>query len=133
MKVSRGKIHEYLGMTLDYTTTGIVRVTMFKYVDEIIETFLKFDSVKLKLTAAPEDLFKIDEDDTLLGKQQKEGFHTVVAKTLYATKRARPDTCTSVSFLTTRVDKGTDMDWKKLKHLIGYLKQIFSVRTTHLL
>ena len=94
MKVSRGKVHEYLGMTLDYTTTGIVRVTMFKYIDEIIETFSKFDIIKLKSTAAPEDLFKIDEDDTLLGKHKKEGFHTMVAKTLYATKRARPDTCT---------------------------------------
>ena len=123
MKVSRGKVHEYLGMTLDYTTTGSVRVTMFKYIDEIIETFSKFDIIKLKSTAAPEDLFKIDEDDTLLGKHKKEGFHTVVAKTLYATKRARPDTCTLVDFLTTRVDKATDRDWKKLKHLIGYLKQ----------
>jgi hypothetical protein len=47
----------------------------------------------------------------------------VVAKTLYATKRARPDTCTSVAFLTTRVDKSTDKDWNKLKHLVGYLKQ----------
>jgi Reverse transcriptase (RNA-dependent DNA polymerase) len=59
MKVSRGKIHEYLGMTLDYTTTGIVRVTMFKYIDEIIETYSKFDNIKLKSTAAPEDLLRI--------------------------------------------------------------------------
>jgi hypothetical protein len=29
MKVSRGKIHDDLGMTLDFTTRGIVRVTMF--------------------------------------------------------------------------------------------------------
>lgn len=122
MKVSRGKVHEYLGMTLDFTTPGIVRVTMFKYIDEIIMTFMKFDVIKLKSTAAPEDLFKVDEDDPLLGKQMKEAFHTVVAKTLFATKRARPDTCTAVAFLTTRVDKSTDNDWRKLKHLVGYLK-----------
>jgi hypothetical protein len=30
MKVSRGKIHEYLGMTLDFTQPGVVQVTMFK-------------------------------------------------------------------------------------------------------
>jgi hypothetical protein len=105
MKVSRGKIHEYLGMTLDFNQPGVVRVTMFKYIDEINTTFLKFDSLILKSTAAPEDLYKVDEDDPLLDKHKKEGFHTVVAKTLYATKRARPDTCTAVAFLTTRVDK----------------------------
>jgi hypothetical protein len=38
MKVSRGKIHEYLGMTLDFTQPGVVRVTMFKYIDEIVTT-----------------------------------------------------------------------------------------------
>jgi hypothetical protein len=65
----------------------------------------------------------MDEYDPLLDHQHKEGFHTIVAKILYATKRARPDTCTAVAFLTTRVDKATDMDWKKLKHLVGYLKQ----------
>jgi hypothetical protein len=123
MKVSRGKIHEYLGMTLDFSSPGVIWVTMIKYIDEIIENFLTFDTFKLKSTATPEDLFKVDEDDPPLGNQHKEGFHTVVAKILYATKRARPDTCTAVAFLTTRVDKATDKDWKKLKHLVGYLKQ----------
>jgi hypothetical protein len=48
MKVSRGKAHEYLGMTLDFTTAGVVRVTVFKFADEIIETFSRFDSIILK-------------------------------------------------------------------------------------
>jgi hypothetical protein len=36
MTVSRGKIHKYLGMTLDYTVRGQVKITMFGYVDEIL-------------------------------------------------------------------------------------------------
>jgi hypothetical protein len=56
MKVPRGKIHEYLGMTLDFSSPGVVRVTMLKYIDEVIEHFLRFDTFKLKSTAAPEDL-----------------------------------------------------------------------------
>jgi hypothetical protein len=71
MKVSRGKVHEYLGMTLDFTTAGVVRVTVFKFIDEIIETFSRFDSIILKATAAPEDLFKVVEDDTPLLKHQE--------------------------------------------------------------
>jgi hypothetical protein len=41
MTVSRGKIHKYLGMTLDYTVRGQVKITMFNYVDEILTAFDK--------------------------------------------------------------------------------------------
>jgi hypothetical protein len=34
MTVIRGKIHKYLGMTLDYTIRGQVNITMFDYVNE---------------------------------------------------------------------------------------------------
>jgi hypothetical protein len=36
MKVSRGKIHNYLGMALDCTVRGQVKITMIDYVDEIL-------------------------------------------------------------------------------------------------
>jgi hypothetical protein len=35
MSVSRGKVHTYLGMTLDYTTPGQVEIRMIDYVNEI--------------------------------------------------------------------------------------------------
>jgi Cu/Ag efflux protein CusF len=41
MMVSRGKIHKYIGMTLDYTVRGQVKITVFNYVDEILATFDK--------------------------------------------------------------------------------------------
>jgi hypothetical protein len=34
MMVSQGKLHAYLGMTLDYTTRGQVKITMLDFVDE---------------------------------------------------------------------------------------------------
>jgi len=46
----------------------------------------------------------------------------LVAKTLYATKRARPDTCTAIAFLTTRVRAPDEDDWTKLVHLMKYLR-----------
>ncbi len=36
MKVVQGKVHKYLGMTLDFATSKIVKVTMLEYVDEIV-------------------------------------------------------------------------------------------------
>ena len=41
MKVSRGKVHKYLGMTLDYSVKGQVKITMPKYIDEMLEVFEK--------------------------------------------------------------------------------------------
>jgi hypothetical protein len=49
-------------------------------------------------------------------------FHNLVAKTLYATKRARPDTCTAIAFLTTRVRAPDKDDWTKLVHMMKYLR-----------
>jgi hypothetical protein len=41
MTVSRGKVHKYLGMTLDYTVRGQVKITMIDYVEEILTAFDK--------------------------------------------------------------------------------------------
>jgi hypothetical protein len=95
MTVSRGKIHKYLGMTLDYTVRGQVKITVFDYVDEIKTAF--------ETSAAPYSLFKVDENCEKLKQDKAVEFHNLIAKTLYSTKRARPDTCTAVAFLTTRV------------------------------
>jgi hypothetical protein len=124
MTVSRGKVHTYLGMTLDYTTPGQVKISMISYVAEIIDAFDKADpkGVGTKTSAAPANLFKIDEDCEKLDTKRSTEFHNLVAKTLYATKRARPDTCTAVAFLTTRVRGPDKDDWAKLAHMIKYLR-----------
>ena len=49
-------------------------------------------------------------------------FHTVVAKLLYVSKRARPDISLSVAFLATRVRSPDTEDWGKLSHVMEYLR-----------
>ena len=124
MTVSRGRVHKYLGMTLDYSVRGRVKITMQDYVDEIITAFEKADpkASGTKSSAAPENLFKVDEDCEKLEINKAIEFHNLVAKTLYATKRARPDTCTAIAFLMTRVREPDKDDWKKLTHLMKYLR-----------
>ena len=124
MTVSRGKVHKYLGMTLDYTVRGQVKITMIDYIDEILTAFDKADpkGSGTKTSAASENLFKIDEDCEKLQPSKAVEFHNLVAKTLYATKRARPDTCTAIAFLTTRVRAPDKDDWTKLVHLMKYLR-----------
>jgi hypothetical protein len=64
MTVSRGNIHKYLGMTLDYTVRGQVKITMFDYVDQIITAFDKAEPKVggTKTSAAPDSIFKVDEN-----------------------------------------------------------------------
>ena len=52
----------------------------------------------------------------------REIFHCLVAKMIYIWKRVKPDCGTAMSFLTKRV-KASDLDdWRKLVHLMEYLK-----------
>jgi hypothetical protein len=39
MHVSRGLVHEYLGMSLDYTVKGEVKITMVDYLEGVIGDF----------------------------------------------------------------------------------------------
>jgi hypothetical protein len=131
MKVARGKVHKYLGMTLDFTTSKIVKVTMLEYVYEIIGSWDKacnklndgYKAVsgrKRIAKAAPDDLFKVDEDARKLDQARAKAFHNITAKGIYVNKKARPDISLGIAFLITRV-KGPDIDdWRKLCHLVEY-------------
>ena len=73
-------------------------------------------------TPAPDNLFVVNEDCEKLSEAASADFHTIVAKTLYVTKRARPDTCLAIAFLTTRVRAPDVDDWRKLSCLMEYLR-----------
>ena len=132
MKVARGKVHKYLGMKLDFTTAGVVIVTMIDYVNDVIKAWedaTKLDDVFERVakrqriaTAAPVDLFKVNDDVVKLDADKAKSFHSIVAMMLYVTKRARPDTALAIAFLTTRVREPDEDDWRKLGHLIVYLR-----------
>jgi hypothetical protein len=82
MTVSRGKIHKYLGMTLDYTVRGQVNITMCDYVDEIVTAFDKAESkgVGTNTSTAPDSLFKVDKSCAKLAQSKDVEFHNMVAK-----------------------------------------------------
>jgi hypothetical protein len=51
-------------MTLDYTVRGQVNISMFDYIDKIINAFDKAEPKEgsTKSSAAPDDLFKVNKD-----------------------------------------------------------------------
>ena len=71
MKMKRGKIHEYLGMQFDFSVAGQVKITMFDYVQEMLEDSHKYDPSKnFSRTPAVDHLFKVRDDQPKLNEHK---------------------------------------------------------------
>ena len=124
VKITRGKIHEYLGMTLDYSVPGQVSINMIDYVKSMIANFPE-EYLQGSKVASPwnENLFKVDDKSPALSDEMREQFHTSTAQGLFACKRARPDISPAIANLTTRVRTPNQDDWNKLVRMMKFLKQ----------
>jgi hypothetical protein len=129
MTVRRGKVHEYLGMTLDFSEKGKFIISMEDYITEVMRD-LPADMDGVSSTPAAEHLFRTRDDVTQLNEQQADLFHRVTAQLLYACKRGRPDIHTAISFLCTRVRQPDEDDYKKLARVIKYLRRTKSLKLT---
>jgi hypothetical protein len=128
--VTHGKCHDYLGMTLDYSTKGKVIINMDKYVEELLNDVSDELGIGVAATPAAAYLYEVNQEASKLEKEQADRFHTMTAKLLFLSKRARPDLQQAVGFLTTRV-KGPDVDdWKKLKRVMQYLRGTKNMKLT---
>jgi hypothetical protein len=121
MTVSRGKEHVFLGMNFVFNGDETVTVTMKGYLEEAIEES-KLSINKQAASPAKNNLFDIDEKSPLLSITDSETFHSIVAKLLYVSLRARPDILLAISFLCTRVSKPTMQDQTKLRRVLEYVK-----------
>jgi hypothetical protein len=119
--VTRGRIHDYLGMTLDYSERGKVKIKMIDYVEKML-TDLPDEMMGEAPTPAANHLFTVHVNQTRVSEEKAQFFHTYVAKALFLCKRARPDLQTAVAFLCTRVQSCDDDDYKKLIRMMQYLR-----------
>ena len=127
LTVKRGQVHEYLGMTIDYSCEGKVKFTMIDYIDKFLQE-LPDDMRGHAATPAANHLFENDiEDPTLLDKAEAELFHHRTAKLLYLSKRARPDIQLPIAYLCTRVREPNTDDHKKLVRLTKYLDDTIGI------
>jgi hypothetical protein len=119
--VTRGKIHEYLGMTIDYSVKGKVTIIMDPYIQGMLDD-LPIDMAGEAATPAATHLFQVNEDAEKLDEPTAQIFHHNVAKLLFLCKRARPDIQTAVAFLCTRVKTPDIDDYKKLTRTMRFLR-----------
>ena len=121
LTVSRGQVHDYLGMTLDFCNKGEVRINMEHYIDMMLQDAPKEMEGFSNTPAAPH-LFKTNlKDPQLLGTEQKKIFVHLVMQGLYLSQRGRPDICTTIAFLSGWLYNPDEDDYKKLTRMIQYL------------
>jgi hypothetical protein len=121
LTVTRGKVHDYLGLTLDFTEDGKVAIRMEDYVEGILED-APDDMDGEAPTPAAQHLFTVNDDGEKLGQDDADLFHQMTAKLLFLGKRGRPDIQAAVAFLTTRVKAPDTDDYKKLARTVKYLR-----------
>ena len=62
INLSRGKVHDYLGMDLDYSSRGKVKIPMIKYLGKIIVSFPE-EITSTDESPASDHLFQTCEED----------------------------------------------------------------------
>jgi hypothetical protein len=118
---TRGPVHNYLAMKLDYSTPGVLKVDMREYISSMLDEF----PYKIQGTVQvpwSEKLFKVDESSKKLDDTRRETFHSYVMKAMFLCKRGRSDVQPAISFLASRVIEPNENDWAKLLRVLTFLK-----------
>ena len=127
--MSQGKTIEYLGMCIDYTEKGKVKISMYDYIDKMLAE-LPSDMNGVSTTPAGTHLFNVDDGAEKLHEDKAQLFHHLVAKLLYLSRRSRQDIQTAVAFLCTRVQSPDTDDYKKLGKVMKYLRNTRRITLT---
>ena len=106
-----GKMHSYLGIQLAFKA-GWVKINMTYYLEKVLKGF---NDLMPEVLPGKKNLFASSLDSPLLSEGEKASFHTVIAKLLYLSRRARSDIITAVGFLCTRVQGPPIEDNMKLQ------------------
>ena len=107
---------------LDFSMKGKVKVIMKDYIQDMLDKLPSDIMDGESATPSGEHLFTVKERPVLLDEATSQIFHTNTAKLLFLSKRARPDVQTTVAYLTTWLRAPDEDDYKKLSHVMKYLR-----------
>ena len=109
-------------MDFKFMNNRSLEVSMFKYLDSIIDEFPELITGKAATPAADHQFSVRDTGEAKKQPEEKAiEFHHNTAQLMFLSSRERRDIHTSVSFLTTRVKKPDEDNWGKLKRALKYL------------
>ena len=88
LNVTSGSVHQFTGMTLDYTQPDKLIVTMKNQIDNLLEkTGIKGAAVN----PAEANLFVVKDASPALDRKKADEFHSVIASINFITKRIKPE------------------------------------------
>jgi hypothetical protein len=73
--ITRGKVHDYLGMTLDYSEKGKVKIKMLDYVDKMLAD-LQAEMDGESPSPVANHLLTVNGDQTKVNEKKAHFFHT---------------------------------------------------------
>jgi hypothetical protein len=119
--IHRSKKHDYLGMEIDFSKKGKVKIGMTDYVERMLEVFPeKIKSTDTAVTPASDGSFN-EGQGKKLNEERADAYHTMVAKALFLCKRVGPDIQPTIAVLCTQVKGPNEADWAKPVRLIKHL------------
>lgn len=119
LDIQRGKKLQYLGLTIDFETEGVVSVSATLHIDRALKLY--GGDIKLGAkTHAAEGLFNVDKESVPLEEEKRTIFHSVFATLLWVGTVARPDILVALSYLGKRTTNATTAadDDSKLERLL---------------
>ena len=124
-------MHDYLGMTLDYSVPGLVSIDMSHYVKKMVKEFPQ-ENLRGASVASPwnENLFKVQHNSAPLEKKQAELLHTMTTQGLFLCKHGCQDIVPAIAYVTTWVQNPNHPDWTKLCQMLQFLKQTVKHKLT---
>ena len=90
LTVSRGKVHSYLWMQLDFHKPGKLIVDMSNYIQTILAELPAEMQGKAKMPTA-KHLFNVDLKSTPINKDRAEAFHHITMQLMYLSQCGRPN------------------------------------------
>jgi hypothetical protein len=102
LSTTTGLIHNYLGITIDYSEKGKVKFTMYEdYLEDTLVDEMPEDMNGMAPTPASDNLFDADDNSPQLNEEESDFFHRTTARLLFAAKRARLDLQVAMAYLCT--------------------------------
>jgi hypothetical protein len=111
LTINRRKIHDYLGMVIDYSTEGNVKINMEQIIQNIIDE-MPIEMTGVSPRPASNNLFEVNADGEKVNDVKDDFFPHVVAQLL----------TTAIAFQCTRVQSPDIDDYKKLTRVTKYLR-----------
>ena len=89
LMVHCGKVHDYLGMDLNFANEGVAQISMITYTTKVLTDFPKAITMSCATPAAADHLFTIRDEAPakFLHEAQAHTFHHTVAQLLFLCKQ----------------------------------------------